>query len=59
MQQKITQKPSLDFIMKQCTGYGNGQRTIRVHFNNGQHRRAVFARCRHQGLKALKTAVLA
>lgn len=25
-----------------------------MHFNNGQHRRAVFARCRHQCLKALK-----
>jgi len=25
-----------------------------VHLDNGQHRRAVFARCRHQGLNALK-----
>ena len=25
-----------------------------MHLDNGQHRRAVFARCRHQGLKAPK-----
>ena len=46
--------PTLYRSHLQRTGYGNRQRNIRVHFNNGQHRRAVFARCRHQGLKALK-----